>query len=347
MEINDVAPPSLLPHAGGSGLRLTPSQQLLHYSADQWEEFVREWAAQLPSDYVRVKRIGGSGDAGADVAGFRSEDGFDGPWDCFQCKFYNRSIMWSDLLPELIKVFRHVARGDYTTPSRYSILAPKGVGRTLDRLLSQPAKLKEKFLVEARQALSDDSEADAILSLAVTSSFNIFDSADLDGVFAVHRASPWHASRFGVSLPARTAPGAPPMQVQPGESRYIQQLVEVYSERWIDVDSPEVAATDTRSQANFKKQRVRFFRAEALRAYARDSVPPGTFEHFQDDILDGVIDTAAQNHASGWDRMHGVLSVAGGLNLTSHLLSTRAEQDDIKGLCHQLANDDKLRWVPE
>ena len=42
---------------------------------------------------------------------------------------------------------------------------------------------------------------------------------------------------------------------------------------------------------HFRRQREAFYEAESLRVFARDSVPPGTFESLLDDIHDGVIDT--------------------------------------------------------
>jgi hypothetical protein len=53
------------------------------------------------------------------------------------------------------------------------------------------------------------------------------------------------------------------------------------------------------------------------------------------------------DYESGWNRLTSVMASAGHLNLSSHLLATRAEQDDIKGACHQLANDGKLRWTDQ
>jgi hypothetical protein len=136
---------------------------------------------------------------------------------------------------------------------------------------------------------------------------------------------------------------SPPENIDGSEARYVEQLADVYEERWPGIDRAGIAA-DERSRTNFQRQRIRFFEAEALRAYARDSVPPGTFEEFQDAIYSGVVDAADQDHGSGWTRMNSVLSLAGQLNLQAYALVAVAEQDDLKGVCHQLANEDRLTW---
>jgi len=325
---------------------LSPQQLIMFFSADEWEQFIWEWATAAREEYRAVKRVGGTGDGGVDVAGFRTSNGLEGEWHCFQCKHYASSIGWADLLPELVKVFRHTLLGDYALPTRYVVLAPRGVSRALERLILKPTQMREKFLDEASKWLSED-ERQGVLDLAAATDFAMFESAEIDVVLETHSRTSYYSVRFGSELPMREIPGSPPQGVQPEESVYVQRLVEVYSERWAEIDSVTTAETHERSRAHFAKQRIRFFRAEALRAYARDSVPEGTFERFQEDIYNGVIDTADMTFNSGWDRLTNVMASAGHLNLTSHLLVTRAEQDDIKGACHQLANDGKLHWVDE
>jgi hypothetical protein len=46
----------------------------------------------------------------------------------------------------MLKVLLHVDAGDYAMPDTYRFLAPKGCSTTLNRLLSKPSQLREKFL---------------------------------------------------------------------------------------------------------------------------------------------------------------------------------------------------------
>jgi hypothetical protein len=95
----------------------------------------------------------------------------------------------------------------------------------------------------------------------------------------------------------------------------------------------------------FRRHRENFYKAEALRVYARDSVPPGTFERLQDDIHSGVIDVVEDHHATGLRRLTSVLSLVGQLDLSRHRLISVVEIDDRQGMCHQLANVDRIQWM--
>lgn len=96
---------------------------------------------------------------------------------------------------------------------------------------------------------------------------------------------------------------------------------------------------------HLQRQRKSFFRAESLRAYSAGAVPPGTFEKLQDDIHQGVIDVADGDHPDGYTRLCQVLAQVGSLDLSRHKLIAVTDIDDRKGVCHQLANDDRLTWV--
>lgn len=74
-------------------------------------------------------------------------------------------------------------------------------------------------------------------------------------------------------------------------------------------------------------------------------MPEGTFEDLQEDIYSGVIETAEGSHQSGLERLSSVLTAAGQLDLQSHKLISVSYMTDRKGICHQLANEDRLIWV--
>jgi len=82
-----------------------------------------------------------------------------------------------------------------------------------------------------------------------------------------------------------------------------------------------------------------------LRVFARDSVPPGTFESLQDEIHSGVVDVAEADHVDRFERVKAVTRAARQLGLTSNALLSCAKATDRDGICHQLANEDKLLWT--
>src|ERR1022692_1525685 len=351
-ELSDVPAPSPM-NAGVtlSGPPVAPQGRIQLYSSDEWEDFIREWVTGVETNYLQVKRFGGSGDKGADVAAFKSAQGLEGPWDCFQGKHYANSLTFSDIAPEILKVFLAVIDGHYQMPDSYQFLAPKGCGTRLNRLLSQPTVLRGKFLeqLNAGQPLAKDlgtEKLEKVQTLAKGTDFSIFKSVELLDALAVHRRTPYYSARFGTPLAARPVNQPPPENVTEHETRYVGQLLAIYTERHpgYDFDTRTLAANPNVGR-HFQRQRETFYKAESLRLYARDSVPPGTFGRLQDDIYSGVIDTAEADHDSGYSRLSRVLSQVGQLDLNRHTLITVSDIDDRKGICHQLANADRLVWV--
>ena len=98
-------------------------------------------------------------------------------------------------------------------------------------------------------------------------------------------------------------------------------------------------------RTDFLRQRERFYQAESLRNFARDTVPEGTFEALQEDIFQGVIDVAASDHEDGLARMRATIAQSARLPVTSSPLSSVTRVPDKQGICHQLANVDRLTWV--
>jgi hypothetical protein len=108
------------------GHHIPPQQQLLLYSADQWEGFVQEWAHySLKAMYVQVQRFSGAGDRGIDIAGFTDPDKLNGVWDNYQCKHYDHALYPSDALPEIGKLLWYTFKQQFAVPRRYYFVAPK------------------------------------------------------------------------------------------------------------------------------------------------------------------------------------------------------------------------------
>ena len=128
------------------GIPISKTARLQLFSASEWESFVEEWASSLKTQYVAVKRFGGAGDKGVDIAAFTDKKYFAAPWDNYQCKHYDHALTPSDIWIEIGKLLYYTFTREYTTPRRYFFVAPKGVGTTLSKLLTDPKRLKEKFL---------------------------------------------------------------------------------------------------------------------------------------------------------------------------------------------------------
>jgi hypothetical protein len=331
---------------------IPPQQRLLTYSPDEWEVFVEEWAYYcLRESYKYVQRFSGAGDMGMDVVGFADDQRLKGVWDNYQCKHYDHALTPSDVWAELGKIIWYSFKGEFAVPGRYYFVAPWGAGTKLLRLLANGSELR-KALVEnwdksVKTGITSTQEVplDAALGAYVDQfDFSIFDAKTALQLVDDHRNSPVHAARFGGGLGPRPAAGKPPAAVTPGESRYVSQLLGAYGEHTSTAVSDPSAISPPKLKDHFRRQREAFYEAESLRVFARDTVPPGTFESLQDDIYDCVIDTHDSAHSDGYQKVCAVTKAAQEVQITANALISCTNPKDRHGICHQLVNDERLWW---
>ena len=135
----------------GKGVPIDPLVRLAGFSDLEFERFIWEWAkGYVAHRYVEVQHRGGAGDKGRDiVAWLDPSSAVPRRWDLYQCKRYKDALAPNQFLVELGKLCFYTHRKDYTIPGQYFIVAPKGVGNTLQDLIDEPLKLRER-LIEKR-----------------------------------------------------------------------------------------------------------------------------------------------------------------------------------------------------
>lgn len=347
--------PSPLPVSVDStiaGQPIPTIKRLRLFSPGDWEEFVLEWAQSLTREYDRVERVGGAGDQGRDIVAFTPS----GEWDNFQCKHYDHALYPTDAWPEIAKLMYWTFKGAFGLPRRYYFVAPQGVGTTLSRLLREPEELRAQLTNawdgHCAGAIVGGSRVElegALRAYVDNAPFSIFSSVTPLDLIEQHRKTPYHVARFGGGLPARDmTPPTVPSEIASIEERYVRQLLDAYSDHLSrSVASPTDIADNGVLMAHFREARVEFFSAEALRSFSRDTLPLGEFERLQDEFETGVADEARRAHPDGYERVLAVVRTARGLQITAHALIPRMAVRDRGGICHQLANDDRLTWVPE
>jgi len=335
-----------------SGPSIVPHERVKLFSPAEWEEFVNEWTSSL-GEYGLVERTGGTGDLGCDVVATVDPHLTDGPWDNYQCKHYDHPLTPSDVWIEVAKACYHTLTGAYTLPRAYYFVGPCGVGTKLARLLKKPDEFKAELLrvwpSKCAPALIKGKivPLDAPLKAHIDSiDFRIFQHVPPLTLIEGHAKTRFFAVRFGGGLPPRPPSPLPPASIASNETRYVQQLLEAYG------DHLKCAVTHPRDLEaplgkHFTRARESFYCAESLRNFSRDTLPGEAFEHLQQQIFDGVIDICESTHPSGFDRVKATTSQAAKLELTSSALLGRVDIADRHGVCHQLANDDRLTWVPK
>jgi hypothetical protein len=337
----------------GSGMNFPVAKLIELLEPGQWEEFTEEWAHSL-KQYVEVERWSGPGDKGRDIIGFSSDKKFDGPWDNYQCKRYALKLAPSDIWVELGKIIYYTKIQEFTVPQNYYFAASKGVGLTLQKLLSDPDKLKngliENWDANCKNKITDTGpiplEGD-LRDYLDKFNFRIFKHKTVVDLVTGHANTNFHHRRFGTAhFPDRPAIEAPPVTIHVKESRYVQQLFEVYSEKLAkQLDSPNQLSIYPDLEAHFNRSREVFYHAESLRNFPRDSVDPGAFDAIRDEIYHGCVDTYEMDYPDGLNRIRSTVKHAGLLTPNCNALCIRVQTQDKQGLCHHLANENRFTWV--
>jgi len=354
-EITVKAPAVLLTAAQAqSGPPIAPLTRVMTYSPDEWEAFIYEWVTHcLKPKCVKVMRFSGANDRGIDVAGFADDDHLLGVWYNYQCKHYNKGIAPGTAWPEIGKILWHSFNGYYRPPSAYYFVAPRGAGTSLSQLLANIPLLKSGLIAAWAKSVENEITSTQAVKLEGKFAdyvdkfdFTIFKSLAPREVIEQHRSSPYFVPRFGGGLPPRPAPDGAPPEIHEDESEYVTQLLAAYSEHTREQVSDIARLKKWRQlDEHFHRQRECFYHAEALRVFVRDKVEPGTFEGLQDEIHHGVVDSCDATHADGLERVKAVTAIAQGMSLDAHPLGPSAFVKDRRGICHQLANEGRLKWT--
>jgi hypothetical protein len=357
--------PECTPHQILMGPPIDPLDRLKLYSADQFEEFIREWAffylQELKAKYVMISRLGGAGDKGRDVVAYVDTSSSPKVCDVFQCKHYDHALYPSDLWLELAKLCYHTHSGIIPVPRAYRFVAPQDVGPEAGLLFEKTDDLRSGLIdawTDSKSTIPKKIAAgkhlpleDALRAYVDAFDFSIVGYKPILEVINEHRSTIRYAPRFGGGLVKPCPPDeVPPPDPSAHETVYVECLLAAYKDNLKD---PRLTIELLRSEAphkslsnHFDRSRERFYCAETLREFAKDSLPEGTtFEAVQDQVYDTIVDIAEANHACGFTRVCEVTKTASSMHVTNHPLGPYLKSKSLQGICHQLANLKRLVWV--
>lgn len=343
------APPAA-PDLVSAGPPIPPIERIRLFSSQQWEELVLEWVDSLRETYASVERWGGPGDHGCDIIAVSADDPL--TWDNYQCKHYKDPLQPGDVWVELGKLVHYTMVGEYSYPRNYFFVAPHGVGTKLSNLLRRPEKLRAGLVEQWQGRCERQIGATPVFLNASLRAyldqldFSIFRAVQPHRLLEEHAKTQWHLVRFGGGLPARPPVEKPPAEPTETEANYVRALLAAYAEHLMHpVPLPADLVVEPALREHFDDSRIEFYSAESLRVFSRDTLPPGTFGKLQDEIHFGIRDELRADHADGYQRVRAVVKTARTLQLLGHALHQRLSVRDYGGVCHQLANDLRVRWV--
>ena len=343
------------------GPPVEPEHRIRGYSEDEFENFIREWAfyhKQIKEKrYVQVGKFGGAGDMGRDVVGYLDPPSTRGQLDIYQCKHYGHPLHPSDVWAELGKLLYYTFKGAFAVPEEYRLVCPEDVGPELGRLLESSENLRRRLIMEWEKHV----ETEIIKKTSIKLEGELFDDVKgfdftkigykpIHEIIEEHKTTTRYAPRFGGGLIIPRSPDMiPPPDIEAHEQRYVDQLIDAYQDHKGASVTLETLTSHDEFHRHFVRSRERYFCAETLRLDVRDNLPEGvTFEQVQVQVLDAVIDVAeSRSHPSGFVRVNVVTDHEGNDVVIDHVLNSYINSKVLKGVCHQLANVDKLKWVLE
>ncbi|MCY9590326.1 hypothetical protein PC41400_19230 [Paenibacillus chitinolyticus] len=341
------------------GKAIEPIKRLQVISDKDFEDLVREWSCDYLKDkYVKVRRCGAAGDMGRDVIAYvEYEKGKKLVWDNYQCKHYNSPLSPSKIWIELGKLCYYTYKKEYSVPRKYYFVTPKGISTTLSNLIDDPHKLKKQLISEwndkCRSKITSGANIELtedLLEYVKNFDFSIIDDIDPQELIEQHSQTKYFYYRFGGIHKTRPEPVNPPENISASELLYVRKLLEAYSDNHKSTirDTTELSE-HYKYNSHFNRQRKCFYSAESLMKFERDTLPPGVnaFEDLKQEVYDGVIDIIESEHTDGFERVKEVCKAARSLNMPSYPLYNSIKGNDLNGLCHHLANEDKISWVEQ
>lgn len=318
------------------------------------EEFVELWVERKSNQYVRVERLGAANDKGRDVIGFLSDRSHEGPWDLYQCKRKTRGgkLGTPEAMTELGKLFYHHTAGAYRTlPMKYIFVAPRGVVGPLRDLILNPSTIATYLIAHWDDYCA--TEITATLTVPLTTEIRAligtFDFARVSYLTAPMivkdpAAAPALSKMLGL-IPDEAPPGVAPSNIQIEELPYLDQLRQVYGQAAgaVFATADEVLAHPDHGE-HLRRQRTRFFEAASFSRFHRDNTAPGALDTFREDVFHSVVEVYEEDHVSPLHRVNAVMKHAGQTPLS--LLGRQTRVPVRQGLCHHLANEGRIKWMP-
>lgn len=338
-----------------SDRNIPPLDKVFMMDEDSFEDFTVEWLYGCRSSkYNKIVRIGGAGDKGRDAIGYNQ----DGSCDYYQCKHYDSPLSPSVYDVEFGKLCYYTWNNEIKTPKKYYIVASHNIGSKLLKLIQDPKELKKELIetwdAHCKKNITDTQ--DIILSEELKKYINEFDFSiveyiPIEEIINEHIKTVYGKIRFGgqkISQPDKlNVPKNPTEQELP----YISALLSAYS----DADNKEYKSVkdifeNEKYQNHLNRQRESFYCAETLKRFVRDTcTSEEEYVYLENDIYEGIIDIHEMVYKNGYERLQSDLTQAS-KNVSRSILEKNLNwlgPKEKKGICHELANDKKIKWVDE
>lgn len=340
----------------GLGSWVDPVKRLNFFGEDEFESFTLQWVdGYLSKEYYQVQWRGGAGDKGRDILAWIDPPN-ESPrkWDNYQCKHYKDPLTPTDFWLELGKLCYYTFNKNFTVPQKYYIVSPHGIGTSLQDLVDAPDKLCKGLVDNWTKYCEQKITSKAPVKL--TGEFkNYVEAFDFSIITPLlphelirqHSQTKYHAFVFGSQLKPRPNPPEPPSVIAQNEVNYVQHMYDAFAEhlKYPIHDRTSFSHNEYLMRA-FDHAREGFYSAESLKEFARDNLPNEIyFLDLMTQFLDGLQVVIYSPHDDGYYRMVAAHDLAQKIQVDANALRDTLRPRDRVGICHQLANENKLKWV--
>lgn len=329
---------------------------VLNLTAPELEDLIKKWLARLMPDYAGFEQASRSADMGRDAVGFLSMARYDGDWHNYQCKQLSKALPTEKFILELGKIFHYHCAGEFTMPTKFVFVAPKGGGGPVKKMINRPSTIAPYLLANwDKYCLTKISNAvPSPLTDEIRRAITEYDFT---------RVELWKASEL-VERPHMRAvlldhididPGQPPtlsdedVPAETGhfEAAYVSQLIRVFSEhRQADfADFAEVAA-DPEYGPEMLIARRRYLEHRHFSLHYRDNFFDRHVQQVDKDVHDRVVDQyRAMRGGPKYDRLLKLMLEASGAIVSGPFGKHNRVSSSVKqGACHHFANIGKMPW---
>lgn len=333
---------------------IPPLQRIKSFSPEDFEAFISEWAISCAKQiYKDVYRIGSAGDMGRDVIGEYT----DGSCDYFQCKRYEGKLTPSEYWLEFGKLCYYTFNKDIPMPKKYFVIASQGIGAKFLRIIKNPEEIRKGLIdqwdAKCSRSIISGQKIDltgSLLDYVKIFDFSVVDTYSIEKIIEEHRKTNYFYFRFGGSIrPQRGRKMLPPNSPEQIEFIYVNKVLAAYSQNrkaTIDFDTlqaiPELLT-------DFNDNRINFYSAESLKRSIRDIFT--SEDHFgvlKNEMHSGIKDFMKGDFEDGYKKLTKTMHESTKVNLSVSIIDRELHfvtNEDRKGICHHLANEDQINWV--
>ncbi|CDG96044.1 conserved hypothetical protein [Xenorhabdus bovienii str. puntauvense] len=329
-----------------------PLAEIMTWDDEEWEKFVHDWLIVCKSNiYPWNERIGGAGDKGRDVIGFKTDpNNSDYAWDNYQCKLYSKRLSFSDVVVEFGKLIYFTMIDDYPVPDTYFFVAPYDLSTALSNLLKNSNNLREKIrkvwdqsiaskISSKKVILLDDQLNDYITGFDFSIFYSLPLSRILNDIFNTHL----YFKYFNELYVVRKIPTEVPVYDPSKEAVYVSALIDVYAEHSKAIYSSFSDLPDPYNR-HFNNSRNEFYFASSLEVFMREVFKEDNFRVLKSYIASSIEPLLYEDYDSSFKKCNEVLKHATLTSISHSILSNLCEVPDRKGVCHHLINDGEISW---